>query len=288
MRGLAFNMDSKIKQDDKNARHALFELGRHMRLFKIFLKFRLSNQMIYRASFWTAFCVDMSMFLIQLLVFSVLFFNVDSINGWTKYQMVFFVGTFTIIDGMNMLLFFFGIINIPWKVREGKLDIYLVKPVNTLFWLSIENMDIGSGFICIPGIIMVVLASIKLGIRLTFGGLLGYILLLILMLALLYDLMLITRTLSFRFIKTDALNDLEGELVGFSVKVPGIVFRGVAKFILYVLLPYALIATIPTQFFTGTFGIGLWLLVLGVVSAFTILALSMWHRGLKCYGSASS
>ena len=117
-------------------------ITRHLRLIKMFFSFRMSNQMIYRASFWTAFFVDVSLFLIHLAVFQTLFFNVDSINGWSKYQMVFFVGTFTLIDGLEMWLYFFGVTSIPMKIREGKLDIYLTKPVNTLFWLTFENMDI--------------------------------------------------------------------------------------------------------------------------------------------------
>lgn len=261
---------------------------RHLRLMKMFFSFRLSNQMIYRASFWTAVFVDVSLFLIQLAVFSVLFLNVDSINGWNRYQMVFFVGTFTIIDGLDMFLYFFGVISIPMKIREGKLDIYLTKPVNTLFWLTFENMDIGSVFICIPGIIMVITAAMKLGIRLTLTKILGYILLLLLMMMLLYSLMLIIRSMAFFFIKINALNELEDELIGFSFRIPGVVFRGIAKFILYVLLPYALIATIPTQFFTDSLSGGMWLLVLVVVIAFTLLAQWVWHMGLKHYGSASS
>lgn len=261
---------------------------RHLRLLKMFFKFRLSNQMIYRASFWTAFIIDTSMFLIQLLVFSTLFLNTDSLNGWNKYQMIMFVGTFTIIDGINMFLYFFGIISIPWKIHEGKLDIYMTKPINTLFWLSFENIDIGSGFITIPGIIMVVYATIHLGIKPTLFNTLGYILLVFLMVLLLYSLMLIIRTFSFFFIKTDALFELENELIGFSIRIPGIVFRGVSKFILYVLLPYALIATIPTQFFSQGLSTGMWILVLSVVAAFTLISRFFWRKGLKAYGSASS
>jgi ABC-2 type transport system permease protein len=77
-------------------------------------------------------------------------------------------------------------------------------------------------------------------------------------------------------------------MIGFSMKVPGIVFKGIAKIVLYVILPYALIATLPTQFFTSSFGIGMWLLAIGVVSAFILIAFAMWKWGLKRYGSASS
>jgi ABC-2 type transport system permease protein len=228
------------------------------------------------------------MFLIQLAVFSALFLNVESINGWNKYQMIFFVGTFNLVDSTNMFLFFFGVISIPLKIREGKLDIYLTKPINTLFWMSLENIDISSCMLFVPGSIMLGYAAAKLGIKLTLGNISGYFLLLALMLLLLYNLMLILRTLSFWFIKTDALHSLEGELIGFCFRVPGIVYTGIAKLVLYVLLPYALLATIPTQFFTGILSGGQWLLVILVTLGFTILAQTLWRLGLKNYTSASS
>ncbi len=265
-----------------------FTIKRYFRIFIKLFTFRLSNQMIYRASFWTAFIVDSSMFLIQLAVFSALFLNVESINGWNKYQMIFFVGTFNLVDSSNMILSFFGVISIPWKIREGKLDLYMTKPINTLFWITFENINIGSCLLLIPGSMMIGYATIKLGIRLTLGKVLGYVFLLALMLLLLYNLMLILRTLSFWFVKTDALNDLEGEFIGFSLRVPGIVYSGIAKFVLYILLPYALLATMPTQFFTGIFSCEQWLLVLGVTLCFTLLAQGLWRLGLKHYSSASS
>ncbi len=266
----------------------MLTLRRYTRIFIRLFKFRLSNQMIYRASFWTVFIVDVSMFLIQLAVFSALFLNVDNINGWNKYQMIFFVGTFNLIDSVNMFLFFFGIISIPEKIREGKLDIYLTKPVNTLFWVSFENIDVSSSLVLIPGLVMVGYATMKLGIPLTFGKVAGYLLLLLLMLLLFYSLMLIIRTLSFWFIKTDALNDLENEMIGFSLRIPGIVYTGIAKLVLYVLLPYALFATLPTQYFTDTLSLGQWALALGVTFAFFLIARGLWHLGLRNYTSASS
>ena len=263
-------------------------LNRYSKIFLRLFKFRLSNQMIYRANFWTVFIVDSSMFLIQLAVFSALFLNVEDINGWNKYQMIFFVGTFNLIDSTAMFLFFFGVISIPWKIREGKLDIYMTKPVNTLFWVTFENIEISSCLLFIPASAMIGYSVIKLGINITVGKVFGYVFLLTMMILLFYDLMLIIRTLSFWFVKTDAVNDLENELIGFSLRVPGIVYTGAAKFILYVILPYALLATIPTQFFTGSMSLGQWVLALCVTSIFTLLARTLWCSGIKNYTSASS
>ena len=59
---------------------------RHLRLLGAMLKIRLGRQMMYRASFWTAFFVDGTLFIVQLAIFSTLFLNVDSVNGWSRAQ----------------------------------------------------------------------------------------------------------------------------------------------------------------------------------------------------------
>ncbi len=261
---------------------------RHLKLLSTMLKIRLGRQMMYRASFWTAFFVDSTLFVVQLVVFSTLFLNVDSVNGWTREQMVFFVGTFSIIDGIEMCLYFFGLIGLPEKIRSGKLDLYLTKPVHPLFFTSFESIDIGAGFLALPGIAMVIWATAAMGIRLTVGLVLGYLFLLATMLLLLYNLVLLMRSAAFWFTRIESLNELEGELMGFSFRVPGIVFQGAMKTVLYVILPYALLATVPTQFFTGILSGKEWASTLAVVAVFTGLAQFIWKQGLKRYESTGS
>lgn len=263
-------------------------IRRSLRLIGAMLKIRLGSRMMYRASFLTAFFVDITVFATQLAVFSTLFLSVDSINGWSREQMVFFVGTFTIIDGLEMCLFFFGVLSIPEKIRDGKLDLYLSKPASPLLLVSFESIDPGAGFIALPGIAMVVWATVRLRIDVTPARLLGYLFLVAVMLVLLYDLLVLLRTIAFWVVRTGALEELENELVNFTFRIPGIVFKGAAKLVFYVLLPYSLIATIPTQFFTGLLTGGEWLSALAVTTAFSVLTRFAWKQGLKRYGSTGS
>ena len=203
-----------------------------------------------------------------------------------------FIGTFTILDGLYMTTYFFGVMSIPDKIRTGKLDIYITKPINTLFFISFEEVSIGSIFIVIPGIIMVVYGVTQIGITLSFLNVLGYLLLLmvmyILMYNLMYNLMVIIRCTAFWFIKIDSISQLENELVNFSFKIPGIAFKGISKIIFYFILPYGLMATIPTQALTGTLSLD-GLIISGLAcSIFTVLAQAVWRAGIKRYGSASS
>ncbi|AGK99443.1 ABC transporter permease [Clostridium pasteurianum] len=263
-------------------------IKKYSRIFIYLLKLRLSREMVYSFNFLTTLFVDGTFFVIQMLAFTAIFLNVDTVNGWNKFHMIIFIGTFTILDGLYMATYFFGVLSISEKIRNGELDIYITKPVNTLFLISFENINIGSIPIVVPGIIMVAYGTVKLGIEISAMKILGYIVLLFIMYIIMYNLMVLLRCCSFWFTKVDNINNLENELVNFSFRVPGIMYRGIGKVIFYFILPYGLIATIPTEFFTGTMNITGWIISISVCIVFTLLRRLIWKRGLKRYSSASS
>lgn len=263
-------------------------IKKYIRLFIHLIKLRLSREIIYSFNFFAALFVDGMLFIIQMLAFTTIFSQVDSVNGWSKYYMIIFIGTFTILDGLYMATYFFGVITIGDKIRNGELDLYITKPVNTLFFVSFENMNIGSILISILGVMMVAYGTENLGIEMTFIKVFGYVLLLFLMYILMYDLMIILRCCAFWFTKADNIYKLENELANFCFKVPGIMYKGIGKIIFYFILPYGLIATIPAEFISGTITIQGWLTALGVSGIFSFLAVFLWKRGLGRYSSASS
>jgi ABC-2 type transport system permease protein len=264
------------------------KIKRTFRLLLLFIKFKLARDMIYSLNFWLVSIIDFTLFGTQVLVFSSIFTQVDDINGWNRYQMIFFVGTFIMLDAIYMCFYFFGVIAIPEKIRSGKLDIYMVKPVNTLFYLSFENINPGSLLLAVPGIIMICYSSAKLGINIGIYNVLGFIFLITVMLILMYDLMVIIRSASFWFVNTDALQDFENEMVVFSFRIPGVVFKGIWKIFFYVILPYGLMATIPTKYFTDMLSGKEWIMTISVCAGFTILCQILWRLGMKRYSSASS
>lgn len=259
-----------------------------LRILATLLRCRVSRQMMYRLSFWTAFFVDLTYFLIQLLTFAAIFRQIDTIGDWKLPHMAIFLGTFTMLDALYMCTYFFGVLAIPDKIRTGALDLYLTKPVSALFLVSVEHMDFGSILLTIPGLMMVGWGVRALGLQLTVGMVAGYVALFAGMFLLMYCVMVVLRVAAFWLVRINAFNELENALVEFSFRVPGVVYQGVWKLLLYILLPYGLMATIPTQFLTGGMRLEHWLLVAGVLAGFWVGMTLLWQAGLRRYGSASS
>ncbi len=263
-------------------------ISKKIRIMLTLLRCRVSRQMMYRLSFWTAFMIDLSFFLIQLIIFATIFNQIDTIGEWTMPHMAIFVGTFTMLDALYMCTYFFGVLAIPDKIRSGALDLYLTRPVSALFLLSVESMDFGSILLTIPGFFMVSWGVHELGIRVTAGLIAGYLLLFAGMFLLMYCVMVVLRVTAFWLVRINAFNEMENVLVEFAFRVPGVVYQGIWKLVLYVLLPYGLMATIPTQFLTGGMRLQHWLLAGGVLAGFWVGMGLLWQAGLRRYGSASS
>ncbi len=105
---------------------------------------------------------------------------------------------------------------------------------------------------------------------------------------LVFDIMLPIRALAFWYTHVDRLTDFESEMMNFSFRVPGNVFKRFVKVLFYFFIPYGLIATIPTQFFTGIIEGQYWVLTLLVCFILSLMCRFIWKLGLKHYGSASS
>jgi len=263
-------------------------ITKHCKVLFMLFKMKLSKNMAFRFSFFGVCFVDGSLFLIQLLMFSSIYSQVGNIGGWDKQEMLFFIGTFSLINALNMAIYFFGIITIPNKIKSGELDLYITKPINTLFHLTFESIDLGSVPLIFASIGILGYAVSGMSIQITAVNIIGYSFLVILMLLLYYDLMVILRTLPFFVIQANSLERLEGELATLCFKIPGTLFKGAFKVLFYLILPYGIMATVPTQFFIGTLTPLGFLYSICVVGGFTLFTLLLWKSGLKFYKSASS
>jgi len=91
-----------------------------------------------------------------------------------------------------------------------------------------------------------------------------------------------------KFLSYNAIMRLEDPILDLNFKIPGVLFKGALKIIFYFILPYGIMATVPTQLLTGTLSFAGLIQALSVVVVFTAFALWFWRFGLKHYKSASS
>ncbi|MCC0637641.1 MULTISPECIES: ABC transporter permease [unclassified Clostridioides] len=263
-------------------------MKKKFKIIFMLLKMKLSKMMVFRFDFFGAFFVDSSLFILQLLMFNGIYSHVDSIGGWQRGEMIIFIGTFSLINAINMTIFCFGIYDIPRKIQEGELDYYITKPIDPLFRLTFENINIGSSPLILASILIVVYGVSGLNSEITFAMVLAYTCMVLLMTLLFYDVCIIFRTIPFFVISSSAIMRLEDNLLPMNMKIPGVIYEGIFKLLFYLILPYGIMSTIPTQILSGTLTIKGLIYSISIVFVFTVFMWRFWKLGLKHYKSASS
>lgn len=263
-------------------------MKRNGKVIRTLIGIRFQNLMMFRFGFFGPFFVDGSLFLIQLIVFQAIYANVDRIGTWGKGEMTIFIGTFSMINAVNMLIYFFGINGIPQKIKNGEMDLYLTKPGSSLLRLTFERVNPGSIPLVMMSALIIVYGVHLFEGKVFAGAVAGYVFWLVLMTVLYYELEVVIRSVCFFVISNANITKIEEAGLELCMKIPGIVFYGGYKLLFCWILPYGIIATIPVQSLVGELNI------LGVVHGililiiFTVITRIIWKRGLRHYNSASS
>ena len=274
------------EKDRKETRSSA--IRKNMRVLRELFYLRFHGIAVFRLDFFAPFFVDGSLFLIQLLAFGVVYSNVETIGSWGKGEMILYIGTFSLLNAVNMTIYFFGTNAIPQKIRSGELDLYLSKPVSPLFRLTFENISPGSIPLILMSICIIAFGVSKLERGLTLAGLASYLFWIVLMEILYYEMEILIRSVSLYVVSMARVEQLEEAGIDLCMKLPGIALHGVYKVIFYLILPYGIMATLPVQSMVGEMTPQRAVYGIGVVVLFTVITCAMWTRGLKHYNSASS
>ena len=263
-------------------------MHKNVKVVKELIRLRFQNMMVFRLAFFGPFFVDGSLFIVQLLVFKAVYSNVDKIGTWGSGEMMIFIGSFSLVNAINMIVYFFGVIGIPWKIKNGEMDLYLTKPVSPLLRLTFENINPGSLPLLLLSVAIISYGVALSHIELTVIIILKYAVGIFLMTILWYEMEVIIRALTFFIGSTSSIGRIEEAGIDLCMKVPGIALKGIYKIIFYFILPYGIMATFPTLSLVGEDSMGTWLWSVGSVILFGVFMAIIWKLGIRKYNSVSS
>src|SRR2546423_14981020 len=137
-------------------------LRRYIEIYGIMLRNSLIREMSFKANFVLWMLVEVLWFLGQIVFFSIIFGQVDRIADWSKWEAVLLVGTHQIIAQLFQAFFFLNVANVPELVRTGKLDSYLVLPIDSQFAVSTKQFGLDSVINALIGAAVVILSLVRL------------------------------------------------------------------------------------------------------------------------------
>lgn len=261
--------------------------GQWAQIFSVNFRNNLGREIYYRQNFVAGFLLDMSWYGLELVFFKFLYSHTSSIAGWTQQQTQFLLGFFFIADGLFSFLFSRNFWNFVGLIHRGELDLYLLKPVNTIFLTLTRSLAISSLFSMVFGLLVLLRAAPEAGFS---GSLLAWVQLLAWVAA------ATAVQFVFRFVMVVLVfwsergwvwGRLYYSLYSLASK-PDTMFPSIVRGVLLTILPFAWTAAMPTRALLGSLNALEWISLVGVLFGMSFLGRALWFRGLRRYQSASS
>lgn len=261
--------------------------ARYLRLFAYFVGFSFSKGFEFRFDFYMRILMDVIYYGVAISFFKILLMHTPSLGGWAEPQMMIFVSAYCMVDAINMTLFSNNMWLFPLLVNRGDLDYYLIRPVSTLFFISLRDFAANSfvNLLITGGIVGWAVArypdpisawKVFLFLALILNGTLIF-----------YCLNAMSNMLVFFTHTSEGF----GHMIWTMMKIgerPDRIYTGFVRRIVTTVLPFALVASFPTRVIVEEFDGEILLHILGVTACLLAFTLFVWTRALRAYSSASS
>src|SRR5579862_5961341 len=116
-------------------------MRRYLEVYWIMFRNSLIREMNFKVNFLLWMIVEILWFAGQIVFIDVLYLYVNRIGDWTKWEVVLLVGTHQIIGQLFQAIFYMNVANVPELVRTGKLDFFLLLPLDSQFAVSTTTRE---------------------------------------------------------------------------------------------------------------------------------------------------
>ncbi len=252
----------------------------NLKLIFSYLKLNLKKEWKYKSSFFMQIIMMILNDLFFIIQWYIIFKLIDNIAGYgfdeTMLLWSLAAGGFGVSH-----LFFGGAWKIKDMVYEGKLDVFLTQPKNTLLNVCCSSTEVSAlGDLIYPYIVLIIIRApwywyILMAPAMILSGLIfvaTYV---------------VYVSICFYIKNGDAVaKSVEGTINKAGNYPPGI-YNGIVKGLLYTLIPAAFYTFVPAQYFFLTPNLWWILGAVGVTTVWVLLAFLMFRIGLKKYNSGN-
>lgn len=263
-------------------------MKRVFRLHRIFISQHLKRLMEYKADFLIGAVGFFLSQVVQILFIGILFSQIPDLAGWSFEEILFIYGFSLLPKGIDHLFF-----DNLWMVgyfivRKGDFDKYLTRPINSLFYVTVELFQVDAFGELFMGIILVVYSLVTTGAQIVWQR--GLVLLILIPFTVLIFLAVkvLTAAISFWTKQSGHITHMFYQTAEFS-KYPITIYNNFIKVIITYIIPFAFTAYYPASYFLrGENGLFCVFGTIIVSLALFGISLIVWNKGIKAYESAGS
>jgi ABC-2 type transport system permease protein len=177
---------------------------------------------------------------------------------------------------------------LPASIKDGDIDVALLKPISPLFNLSLSRPYFAGFVATIPGFMLMIFALSHLQLHLPIIGLVLSTALFGCGLVIAYAISVIMASLCFYFVNVTALPMIASSIVIDFKSNPMDAYTGVVRAVFFFIIPIVFISSVPAAALTRTIEPGLIMAAPLFAIVLLVLAVKVWNFMIKYYSSASS
>lgn len=263
-------------------------VGRALKIHCIVVKQELKRIMEYKSDFIIGIIGFVIGQCLNLLFINIIFEQIPNLVGWTLNEIIFLYGFSLIPKGLDHLLFdnLWSVSN--YIIRNGDFDKYLLRPINPLYYVMIERLQIDALGELVLGIALIFITLPSVAIE---WSLLKVILIIIVIpfATLIYTGIKTTTSAIAFWTKRSGNITYMFYMVNDLAKYPVTIYNNMVRSTITYIIPFAFTAFYPVEYIlTGEnpfFNIG-FTVVISII--LMVIGVFLWSKGIKTYESAGS
>lgn len=259
-------------------------MKRNIEIIKIYFRDGVSTLAAYRFNLVLSGLANILWVLGQIYYLNFIFDRVDSFNGWSKTDVILL---FAFMQTFTYGLFIFIWDSFPHfytKLTNGEFDTLLLKPINTKFLLTFQNISVAQIFTFVLTVLPLYFIGLSGISNVSLGSIAFAIMILIIAIGIMYFISLSVIASAFFIGDIVSLFDL---VVGSSaefIKVPLSIFPTGIRLLFTLIVPVAFIGYYPALIIKGLENpLPILLVSLTLLILFYLLQRIVWNIGLKQY-----
>jgi len=251
------------------------------------IRYSTVREMMFKANFILWIIVELCWFAMNLCFIQFLYLQVNSIAGWSKWEMVLLVGTNFLVQQIFQTFLMINLTKLPELIRSGRLDFFLAQPAPLQFIVSTRGFEPGSVITSFFALFLCGIAIAHVQLDWSGIGLLMFPCLIVCGVLIHYALLLMLMSLAFWMTRAQGFINAYYNVFQIA-RLPREAFHGAARIIFTWTVPLLLIANVPARTLLHGLNIGDLVGMVGATAAFLTVSTVIFQAGLRRYGSASS
>lgn len=262
-------------------------MKRYLVVYKAILKINLSAFFTYRGNFLNSLLSSFMWGLFSIVSIILLTNRVQTLFGWSRDEIITLTAMFAIVLGIFHMFFSRNFEYFSRIIDLGQLDSFLLKPVDSQFFLSTRYVNFASIIRIVMGVGLMVYLLQKRGTEPDLTSFLLFFAFTICGILLMYAIWYIVITIT---IWASRLSNIVEVLYSFASisKYPPEMFKEISFYLFLFLLPLVLIIATPVKFLFGRVEIENAILMVVLTAVLLFVSRKWWKFALKHYTSASS